>query len=79
MLAHEKKAAADASEVVPPLWPGWMRMNTAAKYADVSESFLKPLVSSGVIRSFKADRLRLIHRESLDAYFMERSEKGEQP
>jgi excisionase family DNA binding protein len=79
MLAHEKKAAVAAGAVVPVLWPGWMRISTAAKYADVSESFLKPILSSGAIRSFKADRLRLIHRDSLDAYFMERSEKGEQP
>jgi excisionase family DNA binding protein len=79
MLAHEKKAAVAASEVVRAMWPSWMRLSTAARYADVSESFLKPLLSSGAIRSFKADRLRLIHRDSLDAYFMERSEKGEQP
>ena len=67
MLTIEKADALAQSKAAPPT-SRWLRVEKALGYAGISRSFLYQILNARKVSSHMVGRVRLIDRESLDAF-----------
>ena len=73
MIQSEKKRVEKQPDMLPV--PRWIRIPQAVKYSQLSRAFVYRLISAGKIKSIsiksegKEKGVRLVDRESIEAYF----------